>query len=66
MAEPRRQKASEPPRISEKKKAQAAEKKLLVEMTIDLIAKKRGEVEEIVAAEHRPRYQKNFLRSHQE
>ena len=66
MADPRGQQASEVRRISEKEKAQTDEKKLLMEMTSDMIAGKRIEVEDIMAAEHRFRYQKDFLRYHQE
>ena len=47
-------------------KAQAAEKKLLVEMTLETIAEKEQKLEEIMSAEHLTRYQKDFLRYHQE
>jgi hypothetical protein len=44
MTEPSRQQGSEVPRISKKEKAQAEEKKLLMEMSIDMIADKKSEV----------------------
>ena len=44
MAGLRRQQASEMPRISEKEKAQADEKELLMEMTSDMVAEKMTEV----------------------
>ena len=44
MAEPSRQQDPEVPRISMKEKAQAEEKKLLMEMSIDMIADKKDEV----------------------
>ena len=46
--------------------AQATEKKLLAEMTVEMIAEKKQELEEIMTAQHRTRDQKVFLRWHLE